>query len=77
MIEKDGCLWPDRLWAEFKVGYKCKEFEEMYKKCVKWIKKHCRISEDKFFYIAENTYKAHKEEGLVLKGNPKMIVVFP
>ena len=83
MLLEDKYLRNGRVWAEFKyyddskkLVNKSKEFKDTYNIYEKWIKKNFRLSKCKDYYIANDAYRAYKEDGIILMAGPKQIIEF-
>lgn len=82
-VNNEKTVRSGRLWAEFKY-YDCnhqivtkrKEFNEMFNRYVKWIKKNCKMSRCKKYYIGNHAYKLYKEEGFLMKAGSNYTVEF-
>lgn len=83
MLLDDKHLRTGRVWAEFKyydnskqLVAKSKEFKDTYNIYEKWIKKNFRLSKCKDYYIANDAYRAYKEDGIILMAGPKQVIEF-
>ena len=83
MLLEDKYLRNGRLWAEFKyyddskkLVNKNKGFKDTYNIYEKWIKKNFRLSKCKDYYIANDAYRAYKEDEIILMAGPKQIIEF-